>query len=115
MERVLVFLYLPKHNMLTRSVLHHKIITAHSCSPIGRCVLVSLHVIACHNGTASVDRVVCFVKVYSELICLHSVKFCAYETSLRAFYVKGNGQGGVDQIIICKKKHDHTTDRTQKD
>ena len=49
------------------------------------------------------DRVVCFVVVYSELICLHSVKFCVYETSLRAFDVKGNGQGGVDQIIICKK------------
>ena len=56
----------------------------------------------CHNGTASVDRVVCFVGVYSELVCLHSVKFCVYETtcSLRTFDVKGNGQGGVDQIYI---------------
>ena len=57
----------------------------------------------CNNETASVDRVVCFVEVYSELICLRSVKFCLYETSLRAFDVKGNSQGSVDQIIIYKK------------
>ena len=50
-----------------------KIITPQTCSLIGRCVLVNLHVIAvpflqCKNGTASVDRVVCFVEVYGELV-----------------------------------------------
>ena len=58
------------------------------------CVLVSLHVIACHNGTSSVGRVVCFVEAYSELVCLHSVKFYVYETCLQTFDVKGKGHAG---------------------
>ena len=49
-------------------------------------------------------RIVCFVEVYSELVCLHSVKFCVYETSLSRTF--GKGQLGVwtkySSIIILQ-------------
>ena len=67
------------HNMFTGSV--YKIITTQACLSIGRCVLMRLHSLShCNNGTAFMDRILCFVDVYSKLICLHSVKFCVNET-----------------------------------
>ena len=77
MERVLVFLCLLLNTMCSQNQGYTaKIVMIQMSTDWYMCFCESAcHSLSqCNNGTASVDRVVCFVEVYSELVCLHIVK-----------------------------------------